>query len=167
MIPDDERCTQSVPNPNGEGFRPCSNRSKHGGVCGVHHRANQSGSTQAITEAKAGTLDQLERVGETLRKAGVRMDCEIVSGGVTGRVTVDGLDLEKLLDELERLRAVPRATVSGEHLPLSLNEFRGRCELHITEEQEKPAPDNYLIGLLCDGIRLARENEHMARRHLT
>jgi hypothetical protein len=47
--------------------------------------------------------------------------------------------------------------VAGNRLPCSLQEFERRCLVHLMWEQEKPLPDNGLIALLCDGVRLARE----------
>lgn len=39
----------------------------------------------------------------------------------------------------------------------SNQEFERRCRLYLAQEQEKPLPDNGLISVLCDGVRLARE----------
>lgn len=36
-------------------------------------------------------------------------------------------------------------------------EFERRCLIYIAEEQDKLMPDNALMALLCDGVRLARE----------
>lgn len=36
-------------------------------------------------------------------------------------------------------------------------EFERRCLVMIMHEQERASPDNALIALLCDGVRLARE----------
>lgn len=36
-------------------------------------------------------------------------------------------------------------------------EFERRCLIYLAEEQDKLIPDNALITLLCDGVRLARE----------
>lgn len=36
--------------------------------------------------------------------------------------------------------------------------FERRCLIALAEEQEKLNPDNNLIAILCDGVRLAREH---------
>jgi hypothetical protein len=36
-------------------------------------------------------------------------------------------------------------------------DFERRCLVYLAEEQDKLSPDNGLIALLCDGVRLARE----------
>lgn len=47
--------------------------------------------------------------------------------------------------------------VGGSVLQCSLSEFEHRCRVYLMREQEKIAPDNGLIAVLCDGVRLARE----------
>lgn len=73
--------------------------------------------------------------------------------------------------ELQRLRAAhePRTLpeVAGDSLPTTLAQFEQRCKVLLADEQEKPSPDNALIGLLCDAVRLARENERMAKAGIT
>lgn len=50
-----------------------------------------------------------------------------------------------------------RELVAGDIMERSLNDFvRGLC-VYIQNEQMQPSPDNTLISLLCDGVRLARE----------
>lgn len=44
-------------------------------------------------------------------------------------------------------------------LTLTLDEFKRRCAVHIAEEQAKSLPENSIIGLLCDAVRLTREYE--------
>jgi len=36
-------------------------------------------------------------------------------------------------------------------------EFERRCLISIADEQDKLMPDNSLVALLCDGVRMARE----------
>jgi hypothetical protein len=57
--------------------------------------------------------------------------------------------------------------VGGEMLPTTLAQFEQRCKVQLADEQRKPNPDNALIGLLCDAVRLARENESMAKAGIT
>lgn len=49
--------------------------------------------------------------------------------------------------------------VGGRRLLRSLADFERACKVHIAEEQDKLNPDNALIALLCDAVRLAREQE--------
>lgn len=61
-------------------------------------------------------------------------------------------------------RALPE--VGGDVLPTSLADFERACKMHLAEEQAKISPDNALIGTLCNAVRLARENERMAKSGL-
>jgi hypothetical protein len=36
-------------------------------------------------------------------------------------------------------------------------DFEYRCLICIADEQDKPLPDNALIAVLCDAVRLARK----------
>lgn len=51
--------------------------------------------------------------------------------------------------------------VAGDYLPMPLAQFVQRAKVLLAEEQEKPLPDNALIGFLCDAVRLARENNRL------
>lgn len=42
-------------------------------------------------------------------------------------------------------------------LECSIYDFARSCQFHIAEEQTKANPDNMLIGVLCNGVRMARE----------
>lgn len=72
--------------------------------------------------------------------------------------------LKKLGFEVRRTTPVA-ATKEGETLPAvggrlcewSLNELEHRCLVTMMREQEKPLPDNGLIAVLCNAVRLARE----------
>lgn len=52
----------------------------------------------------------------------------------------------------------PTAVVGGTVLGCSVNVFVGRVEQCLVDEQEKLNPDNALIGVLADSVRLAREH---------
>ena len=54
--------------------------------------------------------------------------------------------------------------VAGEWMECSIGVFMRRCELYIVDESQKLAPDNTLIALLCDAVRLARETIRLATR---
>lgn len=47
--------------------------------------------------------------------------------------------------------------VEGRTLPTTNANFEQRCFVHLEEEQAKINPDNSLIALLCDAVRLSRE----------
>ena len=49
--------------------------------------------------------------------------------------------------------------VGGRMIDCSLSDLKRRAKIYIAEEQNKIAPDNGLIALLCDTVRLAREQE--------
>jgi len=42
-------------------------------------------------------------------------------------------------------------------LPTTLANFILRCEVQLADEQAKASPDNALVALLCDAVRMARE----------
>lgn len=48
-------------------------------------------------------------------------------------------------------------SVAGRRLETTLNEFENSCLVLIAEEQDKPNPNNALISVLCNAVRLGRE----------
>jgi len=48
--------------------------------------------------------------------------------------------------------------VAGRRMLREVSVFERDCLQMIFDEQEKLAPDNALIALLCDAVRLAREH---------
>jgi hypothetical protein len=56
--------------------------------------------------------------------------------------------------------------VAGDSLPTTLANFEHRATHWLGEEQARANPNNALIALLCDAVRLARENERLARAPL-
>jgi hypothetical protein len=48
-------------------------------------------------------------------------------------------------------------SVGGRRLDCSNNEFERRCLVCLLHEQEKIAPDNSVIAVLCDAVRCVRE----------
>lgn len=48
--------------------------------------------------------------------------------------------------------------VDGDRMLRSIADFVRGCEVCLAEEQQRLAPDNALISLLCDAVRLAREH---------
>lgn len=56
-----------------------------------------------------------------------------------------------------------RQIVGGERMERSIADFVRACECLIVDEQEEASPDNALISVLCDAVRLTREMERMAQ----
>lgn len=54
--------------------------------------------------------------------------------------------------------------IEGNRCSTSLHEFEQECLVYIEEEQNKPNPDNALISLLCDAVRLKREHTELFRK---
>lgn len=54
--------------------------------------------------------------------------------------------------------------VAGQRMNITLFDFKLRACRHLEDEQAKTNPDNALIALLCEGVRLARECETDLRR---
>lgn len=53
--------------------------------------------------------------------------------------------------------------VAGEHCLRTMAEYERAAKYLLKEEQERPLPNNALIGFLCDTVRLARENERLGK----
>ena len=65
----------------------------------------------------------------------------------------------------DALQSEPLGTmVAGDHMRFSLREFVHRVETLLAEEQERPLPNNALIDMLCESVRLARENSRMSAK---
>jgi hypothetical protein len=71
------------------------------------------------------------------------------------RLTVPWYAMNELSTVVEKK---PLISVTGA-MEITKERFIARCEHFIVEEQRKPLPDNALIGLFCDAIRLARAPE--------
>lgn len=56
--------------------------------------------------------------------------------------------------------------VAGRICEWSIYELERRCRVYIQREQEKPSPDNDLIVVLCNAVRLGREHSDFATKHL-
>lgn len=56
--------------------------------------------------------------------------------------------------------------VGGRRLDCSNSFFEQRCRVYLSQEQEKVAPDNGLIAILCDSVRLAREYADYVKDHV-
>jgi hypothetical protein len=74
-------------------------------------------------------------------------------------------DIAKMAAELsEKDRELQKArkeldisSVAGVYMDRSIADFRRACEILIIEEEQKPNPDDSLISVLRDSIRLTRE----------
>ena len=51
--------------------------------------------------------------------------------------------------------------VDGRIMYRSLPDFRRACCVYIETEQHQVSPDNTLLALLCDAVRLSRETEDL------
>lgn len=107
MIPDDERCSQTVPDTWGHGFRLCSNRAGSTGVCGVHLRSNQRREERrreldTKREVSNRARDAALEVVSRLRVLGVSANPHMTGDGYyyDGDVVCESEALGKLLDEL-------------------------------------------------------------------
>lgn len=56
--------------------------------------------------------------------------------------------------------------VGGEYVEKTLNEHVLACNALLFEEQQKANPDNALVAVLCDSVRLVRECARLAKRGL-
>lgn len=77
--------------------------------------------------------------------------------------------LERLADMELAKRFGPddaEGLVAGRILSTSIATLVRRCAVLIRDEQEKPLPDNALIGALCDAVRVAREHADSTSRRL-
>lgn len=70
-----------------------------------------------------------------------------------------------LMQEIEDASRPP-VLIGGDTLPTTLAQFELRALRLLQDEQSKPNPDNALVAFLCDAVRLARENERMAKSPL-
>lgn len=48
--------------------------------------------------------------------------------------------------------------VGGRRMDRSLADFERACRVLLMEEQERVSPNNALISVLCDAVRLSREH---------
>lgn len=61
-------------------------------------------------------------------------------------------------DEIEaKTQPTELPSVGGRRLDCSNNEFERRCLCALKREQEKVAPDNAIVAVLCDAVRCVRE----------
>ena len=61
----------------------------------------------------------------------------------------------------EEGKATMRVVIEGTFMERSLNDFARACLALIEEEQAQLAPNNALIAVLCDAVRLTREMAYM------
>jgi hypothetical protein len=58
-------------------------------------------------------------------------------------------------------------SVAGDAMEKTIAEHVQACRVLLMEEQEKPLPNNALISVLCDSIRLTREQERLVKSGIT
>lgn len=123
-----------------------------------------------VPEQLAGMAASAEKQAQSWRELFPRVErCwDAVARIPRAGKAVEGID-EAVVEIVDRLTAAeardgeaPTATVAGDVMDRSLADFERACAVHIDDEQQKPAPDNALIGLLCDAVRLSME--YAARR---
>jgi hypothetical protein len=54
--------------------------------------------------------------------------------------------------------------VAGDRLLVSHADFEQSCKVLLAEEQEKILPNNAIVSVLCDAVRLSREHCHYATK---
>lgn len=74
-----------------------------------------------------------------------------------GGTSIPGGGTNSRKNSLLRQEVVMAVEVAGRRLTTSHVDFERSCAVLIETEQSKPLPDNALIGVLCDAIRLSRE----------
>ena len=57
-----------------------------------------------------------------------------------------------------------RYVVEGRRMDRSIAAFEHACEIYIEEENAKLDPENALIALLCDAVRVSRELTDISMR---
>lgn len=97
-----------------------------------------------------------------------------IIGDARGLLPEDGKALmynyEKLQSDLatanEKLKGIGEIiTVAGTYMDRSIVDFRRACKTLLDEEKNLIAPNNALISVLCDAIRLSREFVSIATQH--
>ena len=68
----------------------------------------------------------------------------------------------RALDRVDELEALP--SVAGRMVTGTLADLMRRAQRFLADEQDKPMPDNALIGVLCDTVRLVREHVDAQKR---
>lgn len=66
------------------------------------------------------------------------------------------IDIENKTDGSDCQKRLVLPAVAG-RMECSNAEFERRCLICLAEEQDNLMPDNALIAVLCDGVRLARK----------
>jgi hypothetical protein len=119
-------------------------------------RAEVERLTNDILRAKAGRVID-DAAMASARRSGAESMREAAAKEAERRVAnVPGWIRSLPLPEAGQVG--PVATVAGDLLPSSLKNFERSCLVLIDAEQEKAAPDQAIVAVLCDAVRLAREH---------
>jgi len=59
---------------------------------------------------------------------------------------------------------LPLPEVAGRYLTVSHAQFEQSIKVLMAEEQDKPSPNNALVSVLCEAIRLSREHVDVMTR---
>lgn len=54
--------------------------------------------------------------------------------------------------------------VEGRQMLTTISQHERACLVHLMEEQEKISPNNALVAVLCDSVRLCREYLDVCRK---
>ena len=117
---------------------------------------------RAILELAAGKIQQIIDSHKHDTQECDDGGCDFVASWETAVEILRDIPDAELEAVLPKQEAVALAQIGGNRLDISLAEFTTRAQHLIREEQEKPMPNNALISVLCDAVRLARENEILA-----
>ena len=115
-------------------------------VCPIHKNTIPHPSQIQLLRA---ALAEKEKECERYHKALLTISVLIPDAAMKDAVFIAKQALEGEMSELPE--------VAGRHIEGSLEALERRAKFYIAEQQEKPSPDNALIALFCDTIRLCRE----------
>lgn len=140
---------------------PCE---RHGAVQGSCESQLRRDNLTLVAEIER--LEQSQRGGDRFNE-GLEVAAKIAEGGSFmhdeaptarfGREVAAAIRRAQSKPAPAVAQEPPWVTVAGNEMPCSISIFDQRCHVFIEEEQNKIAPDNALIALLCDAVRLGRE----------
>lgn len=105
-----------------------------------------------VSNDKSGCREcgEVEWHGELCPHHPERFECYPVLDSERACATSEPVVMESGRDSLP--------AVAGRQCLWSLREFAHHCRVSLRNEQEKPLPNNALIAVLCNAVRLAREH---------
>ena len=99
------------------------------------------------------------RVDHTMIESLTPEECRWLADLISPWTRDDQPRVEIIAAKLRRMteQEAPLPAVAG-RLDRTIADFERACLVHLAEEQARPNPDNALIAVLCDAVRLARES---------